>query len=148
MKNREKYPNTEDALKAFEEHNKHGNCGATFEEWLDHDPEEVPVGLKFAAVGLALLSRMAKDTEKTAERKPESTGDEKKPDEAGDIECPICHGKNAKIDKFLSPHFTCPDCGSYIGATASLVEKEPYLIYDAKAFKSFIADLCTKNNAK
>lgn len=111
MKNREKYPNTEDALKAFEEHNKVCNCGCSFEEWLDHDPEEVPHELKFAAVGLALLLRMAKDAKKDAERKSEPTDAEKKPDEAGDIECPICHGKHGGI-KFgsLSPEFRCPDC--------------------------------------
>ena len=115
MKNRERYPNTDDALKAFEEHNKHCKCGATFEEWLDIDPDEVPVGLKFAAFGLALLSRIAKDEKKDAERKPETSGDEKKPEDAGDIECPFCHGKHGRIDLNFLPSFCCPDCGAIIG---------------------------------
>lgn len=116
MKNREKYPNTDDAIKAFEEHNKHCDCGATFEQWLDlpyvdNDPDKIPVELRFAALGLALLSRITKDAKKDVERKSEPTGDEKKPEETGDIECPICHGKHGRF-RFgpLFPDFRCPDC--------------------------------------
>lgn len=111
MKNREKYPNTDDAVKAYEEHNKHCGCGVTFEEWLDLDPVEVPLGLGFAALGLALLSRITKDIE----RKPEPTGDEKKPDEAGNIECPLCHGKHGRSRAGgLFVDFHCPDCDALI----------------------------------
>lgn len=141
MTNKEKHPNTDDALKAFEEHNKHCDCGCSFEEWLDIDPDEIPVGFGFAALGLALLSRITKD----AKQKSEPTGDEKKPDEAGDIECPICHGKSGKIDCESIPCFTCPDCGAYIGVN-DISAKTTFLGLDG--FKSFITDLCKKNNAK
>ena len=150
MKNREKHPNTDDALKAFEEHNKHCKCGATFEEWLDFDPDEILVGLKFAAFGLALLSRLEKDAEKAAERKPETSGDERKPetsgdekksDEAGDIECPFCHGKHGRfIDGSLFPDFHCPDCDVLI-AKKSSVDKSG--IISLAKFKTWFANITT-----
>ena len=139
MKNREKYPNTDDALKAFEEHNKYCDCGATFEEWLDHDPDKIPVGLGFAALSLALLSRMAKDAKKDAERKSEPTGDEKKPEKAGDIECPLCHGKHGSFRVGpLFPVFCCPDCKVVI-ANKDHVNR-PFMINFAE-FKAWFANL-------
>lgn len=161
MKNREKYPKIDDAVKAYEEHKKECNCDCSFTDWLDFDEDKGKefkneLNGSFAAsllgsIGFGLLAGLGHRRDKDA--KPKSDSEKSKPDESNGgepegVECPICHGKNAKIDGFLAPSLACPDCGCFIGVANSLLEKEPKLRSDAKAFKSFIADLCTKNNAK
>lgn len=154
MTNKEKYPNTDDALKAFAEHNKHCKCGCTFEEWLDREAAPSGIGKSIAGMifGSLLLGELVDDLRRAAKdkAKAQSSGEpkSKKPsnnDELTGIECPICHGKNGKIDGMLVPSFTCPDCNSFIGYNeSSKVESPRY----KDTFQSFIADLCKKNNAK
>ena len=155
MKNKEKYPNTNDALKAFAEHNKHCNCGCTFEEWLDREDTPSGIGKSIAGMilGSLMLGELVDDLRRAAKEEASAKHSDPKPekpsvDKLTGVECPICHGKNATVQKIICPFFECPDCGSYIGITNSLSDKEPNLRNDTKAFTSFIADLCTKNNAK
>lgn len=142
MKNREKYPNTDDALKAFEEHNKVCDCGCSFEEWLDREDSS---GLNMAIVGVllgSLLGEVIGAKDKPADKENKEPSDD---DKLTGVECPICHGKNGKIDNDLFiPSFDCPDCGAYI----SVGSKARDDALGTEGFKSFIADLCTKNNAK
>ena len=152
MKNREKHPNTDDALKAFEKHNKVCDCGCSFEEWLD---KEAPSGLNMAIAGILLGSLFgeiigAKD--KPADNKP-ADKENKKPSNDGKptgVECPVCHCKNGEInDGPFIPSFTCPDCGAYVGVGVNeKITKGADSTISLKDFKSFIADLRTKNNAK
>jgi hypothetical protein len=143
MKNREKYPNTDDALKAFKEHNKVCDCGCSFEEWLD---KEAPSGLNMAIAGVLLGSLFgeiigAKD--KPADKESEKRSND---DELTDVECPICHGKNGIIDnRLFIPSFICPDCGAYVGFNKARAKTMPLGL---DGFKSFLADLCTKNSKK
>ena len=143
MKNREKYPNTEDALKAFEKHNKVCGCGCSFEEWLD---KEAPSVLNMAVAGVLLGSLSGKivgTKDKPADRESEKPSND---DVLTNVECPICHSKNGKIDggMFL-PSFTCPDCKAFVGVSRKGFGLLPPSFEE---FKSFMADLCTKNNAK
>ena len=144
MKNREKYPNIDDALKAFEKHNKVCNCGCSFEEWLD---KENPSLLNMGIAGI-LLGSLFGEIVDGAKGKSADMEDEKRSSDGKitGVECPICHGKHGKFDDGLFiPFFTCPDCGAYVGIN-EIREKPTPLGLDG--FKSFIADLCKKNNKK
>lgn len=152
MKNREKYPNTDDALKAFEEHNKVCDCGCSFEEWLDKENPSLP-NMAIAGILLgSLFGEIVGAKDKPADNKPVDKESEKpsNDDVLTNVECPICHCKNGKIDNGLFiPSFTCPDCGAYVGVSdAKKITKGADLTISLKSFKSFIADLCTKNNKK
>lgn len=147
MKNREKYPNNDDALKAFEKHNKVCDCGCSFEEWLDKENPSLP---NMAIAGILLGSLFgeiigAKDKPANKENKKPSNDD--KPT---GVECPICHCKNGEIDNSpFIPSFTCPDCGAFVGVgVAGKITKGADSTISLENFKSFIADLCKKNNAK
>jgi endogenous inhibitor of DNA gyrase (YacG/DUF329 family) len=148
MKNREKYPNTDEALKAFEKHKKECNCDCTFETWLDVDEDKIDALLgasTFGPVGLA-AAFLAFSRAKSKAEKTTSAGVEELSKHITNVECPICHGKNGKIDSGLFiPSFSCPDCGAYVGINKTSA-KTPFLGLDS--FKSFIADLCTKNSKK
>ena len=147
MKNKEKYPNTDDALKAFAEHNKHCKCGCSFEEWLDMDdsPRMRDLGAAFAGMvaGSLLLGGLvdnirndAKGGNKPEEPKPEKPLDDKV---ITGVECPICHGTNGEISGFIEPMFWCNDCDVVIskrGMNPALKNTE---------LSSLIAILCTKN---
>jgi hypothetical protein len=139
MKNREKYPNIDDALKAFEEHNKVCDCGCSFEEWLN---KEAPSKLNIVA-GVLLSSLFGEIKDKPADKESEKPSND---DVLTNVECPICHCKNGKIDNGLFiPSFTCPDCGAYVGINKKITKRGVPTVSD---FKSFIADLCTKNSKK
>lgn len=148
MKNREKYPNIDDALKAFKEHKKEHNCDCTFETWLDVDEDKINALLgasTFGPVGLA-AAFLAFGRAKSKAEKTTSAGIEETIKHITNVECPICHGKNGEIDNGLFiPSFICPDCGAYVGINKAHA-KTPFLGLDS--FKSFIADLCTKNSKK
>ena len=144
MKNREKYPNTDDALKAFEKHNKVCDCGCSFEEWLD---KEAPSKLNIVAGVLlsSLFGEIIDAKDKPANKESEKPSND---DELTNVECPICHSKNGKIDNdHFIPAFICPDCGAFVGVTKRITKgiASPVSLKD---FKSFIADLCTKNSKK
>jgi len=143
MKNREKYPNTDDALKAFEEHNKVCDCGCSFEEWLD---KENPSSLNMAIAGLllgSLFGEIVGAKDKPADKESEKRSND---DVLTNVECPICHSKNGKINRgrFL-PSFTCPDCNAFVGLSKKGFDLLPHSF---DGFKSFIADLCMKNSKK
>ena len=145
MKNREKYPNTDDALKAFEKHNKVCDCGCSFEEWLDKENPSLP-NMAIAGILVSSLFGQTIDAkDKPADKESEKPSND---DILTNVECPICHGKNGEIDNGLFiPSFTCPDCGAYVGITKRITKgiASPVSLKD---FKSFIADLCTKNIKK
>ena len=128
MKNREKYPNTGDAVKAYEEHKKERNCDCTFEDWLDLDEDKIKEAVGrldslFAAsilgpIGLGLLAGLKRRQDKDAKPKPDS--EKSKPDEGNDgetkgVECPLCHGKNGRFRRGpLFVDFHCRDCDALI----------------------------------
>lgn len=143
MKNREKYPNTDDAVKAYEEHKKECNCGCTFEDWLDLDDDKIkefmdeldnlfaaslfgPIGLGW----LAGLKRRQADSEKPAE----PTADKSK---SGDIECPLCHGKRGYFRTGIFTDFYCPDCDAQIYKRTD-VERAPFDSSSPDEFKSWL----------
>ena len=112
MKNREKYPNTDDALKAFEEYNKVCDCGCSFEEWLNKENPSLPnmaiAGILLGSLFGEIIGAKDKPTDKESEKRSND-------DVLTNVECPICHSKNGKIDggMFL-PSFTCPDCNAFV----------------------------------
>ena len=145
MKNREKYPNTDDALKAFEKHNKVCDCGCSFEEWLDKEDPSLP-NMAIAGVLLDLLFGIVGAQDKPANKENKEPSND---DKLADVECPICHGKNGKVKAgVFTPFFICPDCGSFVGVNEDYSKKHRDLKSSVETFKSFIADLCTKNLKK
>lgn len=144
MKNREKYTNTDDALKAYAEHNKRCKCGCTFEQWLDLDVSERyllnSAEITDLIVGMmtinGLLSKHGKDRGSRTDRPSDG-------DEVLGAECPICHGRHGKIAKnTLEPCFTCPDCRVFIakdGINPSMTVAE---------FRAFLANLASRNSKK
>lgn len=149
MKNKEKYPNTDDALKAFAEHNKHCKCGCSFEVWLDMDdsPRMRKLGAAFAGMmaGSLILGGLVdslgdavKGGNKHEEPKPEKPLDDER---ITGVECPICHSKNGRIETcFVGSYFVCEDCKAFIDR-----EVKSGKLKSIADSKSFIADLCTKN---
>ena len=112
MKNREKYPNIDDALKAFKEHKKEHNCNCTFETWLDVDEDKINALLgasTFGPVGLA-AAFLAFGRAKSKAEKTTSAGIEETIKHITNVECPFCHQKNGRISADLYPDFYCPDC--------------------------------------
>lgn len=73
MTNKEKYPNTDDALKAFQDHKEKCKCDCTFEKWLDTDEEKdkkeikemlkaaLPMGIAAGFLGSILSDLKSKD---------------------------------------------------------------------------------------
>ena len=152
MTNKEKYPNTDDAIKAFNKHNKCCDCGCTFEEWLKKDAAPSNLGKSIAGVmlgslllgGLVVGVRCAAEDEANGKSKPDKPSDG---DELTGIECPVCHGKNGEIDDvgFLGVTFVCKDCGIYLDRSTRVTGKSLSSVSDAKLF---LADLCKKNCKK
>lgn len=152
MTNKEKYPNTDDAIKAFKKHNKCCDCGCTFEEWLKKDAAPSNLGksivgvmlgyLPFGGLVVRLIFRGASDA--NGKSKPDKPSDG---DEPTGIECPVCHGKNGEIDDvgFLGVTFVCKDCGIYLDRSTRVTGKSLSSVSDAKLF---LADLCKKNCKK
>ncbi len=118
MTNKEKYPNTDDALAAFRKHKEDCKCDCTFDAWLkmpcDDDIEkaikEMPKGFGMALAGLLAGTLVADALEKGLADTPKTVADEN-----ADIECPLCHGKRGRIDGMIVNTFHCPDCGAIIG---------------------------------
>lgn len=145
MKNREKYPNTDEAMKAWRKHKDETGCPCSFEDWLD---TETP-SIANAAIAGILVSSLFREII-GAKDKPADKESEKRSNDGvlTGVECPICHGKNGEIDNgFFIPSFTCPDCGAYVGITKR-ISKGIVSPVSLKDFKSFIADLCKKNSKK
>ena len=149
MKNREKYPNTDEAMKAWRKHKDETGCPCSFGDWLDNDPADFPLnGIASAFIAMSLAAHLDKELQESAtttERKPT----ERKPESHEGVECPICHGKNGKVEAGLFyPFFACPDCGSYVGVDDDYRKKHPSILSSCECFKSYIADLCKKNSKK
>lgn len=148
MTNKEKYPNTDDAIKAFKKHNKCCDCGCTFEEWLKKDAAPSNLGKSIAGVmlGSLLLDRLVVGVRRAAEDEANGKSKPDKPsdgDELTGIECPVCHGKNTKVAMGrYEPYFCCRECDTIIMKDGINFDMS---IAD---FRSFIADLCKKNCKK
>jgi hypothetical protein len=146
MTNKEKYPNIDDAMKAFKDHKEKHGCNCTFEKWIDTDEEEMKRGVKKLFSNILTLSIM--ETLMSDKGKPkhseESTAEtesveNKYWERITDVECPICHGKNTYIRGMIEPMMVCKDCNVAIGKAGvnfGLTVSE---------FDSFIKELCKKN---
>lgn len=118
MTNEEKYPKTEDALAAFRKHKEECKCDCTFDSWLkmpcDDDMKkaikEMPKGFGMALARMLAGTLVADALEKGLADTPKTVADEN-----ANIECPLCHKKNGKIDGVFAPVFECPDCGVIMG---------------------------------
>ena len=127
MRNREKHPNTDDAVKAWRKHKDETGCHCSFEEWLDNDPDSSDDVVKSSVVvtlaGLLALRDFINNN------KGDEPKDVKK--KSGNIECPICHGKHGEIGGII-PGLNCPDCGAIIGK---------FSCFDDNEFKTWLANL-------
>ena len=138
MTNKEKYPNVDDAMKAFKEHKEKHGCDCAFDEWLDTDEDAIKrEAKKFFSKSLfssLLFGAIYKDL--TDETLPKINKDETS---TNGVECPICHSKEGHIKDEIFPSFTCDSCGIYLST------KIPNLGLSTSDFKEFLSDLCKKN---
>ena len=127
MKNREKYPKTEDAIKAFNERLEKSPLlkalGMTFDEWLNLEAKEdrpkdddktrrPPIE---AVLGMAIACALH-----------ETIGDKLK--EGADIgddlgKCPVCGGA-VKLETTIVDTIDCPDCGMHFGMNKGNSDKD------------------------
>lgn len=116
--NKEKYPNTDDALAAWKKHREECKCDCEFDSWLELPCDEeiekaakdMPRGLGLALAGLVACS-LVRDAIKGSfkDEKPKDGAD----GETDGGKCPLCGGGNGKIGT-LATIFWCPDCGATI----------------------------------
>ena len=125
MKNKEKYPKTEDAVKAYEEHKKRCKCDCTFDEWLDVDMDAAKEEIASKLAGLVtgaifaplLLGGMLKGGDKAGDKLKEN------PD-VGDLgKCPVCGGA-VKLETTIVDTIDCPDCGMHFGMNKGDSDKD------------------------
>ena len=139
MKNREKYPNIDDAMKAWRKHKDESGCPCSFETWLDNDPYSLDgkTGILTALVGMTFLHDLL-SKEKDADAKPfEPPADKPNDDERGDIECPLCHGKHGKINEgVFFTEFVCPDCDARIANKVMVRYSSSFTMDEFKAWFS------------
>lgn len=150
MKNSEKYTDIASARKAYDKHKLDNDCNCSFEKWLDTDEDKIEEAIKgirrnlsasilTAGIGRMLgggrkngISSLLEDLSKFLDEEYKDVP----------VECPICHSKNASIDtKPPAPTFKCDDCHTFIGKHGSIT-------HDVSEFKTWIEELCKKNNAK
>ena len=113
--NKEKYPNTNDALAAFRKHKEECKCDCTFDGWLGQPcDEEIEKAIKDKGFGMALAGMLAGRLVAGALEKGLSDTPKTVADENDGIECPLCHKKNGRIQGILAQHFACPDCNAII----------------------------------
>ena len=127
MKNREKFPKTDDAIKAYEIHKKECKCNCTFDEWLDTDEdaakEEIASILAGLATGAIFAPLFIKD--KLRDRKEEI--DEQADVEVGNLgKCPVCGGDKVKCHRDLIWRIECPDCGLFFGVDVKSHKKKEH----------------------
>jgi len=116
--NKEKYPDTDDALAAWKKHREECKCNCAFDKWLkmpyDDDIKkainETPQGFGMVLAGMLAGTLVADALEKGLADAPKTVADENT-----DIECPLCHGRRGRIDGMIVNTFHCPDCGAIIG---------------------------------
>ena len=138
MTNKEKYPNVDDAMKAFKEHKEKCGYDCTFEKWLDTDEDAIKrEAKKFFSKSLfssLLFGAIFKDL--TNETLPKINKDETS---INGVECPICHSKEGHIKDGLEPVFICDSCGIFLS------KRGINLGLSTSDFKEFLSDLCKKN---
>lgn len=146
MTNKEKYPNIDDAMKAFKDHKEKHGCDCTFEKWLDADEEEVKRGVEKIFTNiltLAITKTLMSDKGKPKHSEESTTEtdplEDKYWERRNNVECPICHGNNTYIRGMIEPFFVCKDCDVVIGKTGI----NPDLT--VPALESYIKELCKKN---
>lgn len=120
--NREKYPNTDDALAAFKKHKEECKCDYTFDKWLKMPCEDdFKKALGDMPIGMLITGMLAASIFANRKRDDESG-------EAVDgIECPLCHKKNGRIRGILAQHFVCPDCNAIIANREIDNDKDPFV---------------------
>ena len=155
MKNKDKYPNTDEAMAAYKKHRDEYKCDCTLEDWLDLDEEEMrrfnkklksAMMFSLFAGPLSSLRAILKDAEEKHGKDCKDKAEPKKSsdnDELTGIECPICHSKNTKVAMGrFEPYFCCRECG------ALMMKDGINFDMSIADFRSFIADLCKKNCKK
>ena len=116
--NKEKYPDTDDALAAWKKHREECKCDCEFESWLKQPCDEeiekaakdMPRGLGLALAGLVAGSLVADSIKRRfKDEKPKDGAD----CETDGLKCPICGGEHGRFG-IMTPIFVCPDCGAVI----------------------------------
>jgi ribosomal protein L37AE/L43A len=116
--NKEKYPNTDDALAAWKKHREECKCDCEFELWLKLPCDEeikkaakdMPRGLGLALAGLVAGSLVADAIKgRFKDEKPKDGADDKR----DGLKCPLCGGEHGRFG-IVAPIFVCPDCGASI----------------------------------
>lgn len=138
MTNKEKYPNVDDAMKAFKEHKEKCGYDCTFEKWLDTDEDAIKREAKkfFSKLSFSSLLFGAIFKDLTNETLPKINKDETS---INGVECPICHSKEGHIEDGLKPIFICDSCGIFLS------KRGINLGLSTSDFKEFLSDLCKKN---
>jgi hypothetical protein len=124
MTNKEKYPNVDEAMKAFKEHKEEHGCNCSFEKWLITDEEEVKKNFSEVMLASLLFATLFKDKENAP---------------INGVECPICHSKDGRIKNGIEPGFICDSCGIFLSKDGI----NPRL--STSDFKEFLSELCKKN---
>ena len=138
--NKEKYPNTDDALAAWKKHREECKCDCKFESWLKQPCDEelekafkdMPEGVGVAIAGIVAMKALADLAEAANEREPKGKPDEAEADDKRDgLKCPLCGGEHGKIG-IITPIFTCPDCNAVISKADC---------FDRKTFREWYSGL-------
>ena len=118
--NKEKYPNTDDALAAWKKHREECKCDCKFESWLkqpcdeeiENAAKDMPRGLGLALAGLVACSLVADAINgRFKDEKPKDGAD----GETDGLKCPLCGGEHVVIDNsFYTPSLECSDCKASI----------------------------------
>lgn len=134
--NKEKYPNTDEALAAWKNHREECKCDCKFESWLKQPcdeeikkyvkdmPKGVGVAIAGLFAGLVVGNVLADLAEAAKERGPKGEPDDAKADDKRDgLKCPLCGGEHGEIGGFFHPLFMCPDCHAAISKQGDNSEK-------------------------
>ena len=134
--NKEKYPNTDDALAAWKKHREECKCDCEFESWLKQPCDEeiekaakdMPRGLGLALAGLVACSLVADAIKgRFKDEKPKDGAD----GETDGVKCPLCGGEHGRFG-IVTPIFTCPDCDAVISKADC---------FDSKTFREWYSGL-------
>lgn len=126
--NKEKYPNTDDAISAWKKHREECRCDCKFESWLKQPCDEeiekaakdMPKGLGLAFAGLVACSLVADAIKgRFKDEKPKDGAD----GETDGLKCPLCGGEHGEIGGIFRPRFMCPDCHAVISKSNDDSEK-------------------------
>lgn len=116
--NKEKFPNTDDALAAWKKHREECKCDCKFESWLkqpcdkeiENAVKDMPRGLGLTLAGLVAGNLVADAIRRRFnDERPKDDAD----GETDGLKCPLCGGEHGEIG-IMTPMFMCPDCGALI----------------------------------